>query len=133
MAIDDTQERLLDAAGKVFAEKGYEGATVREIVRRAEIKNIAAVNYYFGDQEKLYDAALRHAFKSRTDQLPVPAGLPGTPPAVKLRELIHAILIRMMEIERLPWQAQLLMRELQEPSNLAEGLVRDYIRPIYEV
>ena len=44
---DETQDRLLEAAGRVFAEKGYAAATVREILRVAEIKNIAAVKAEF--------------------------------------------------------------------------------------
>ena len=35
--------------------------------------------------------------------------------------------------ERFPWQMQLLMRELSDPSNVGHGLVRDFIRPIYEL
>ena len=49
----DTEKRLLEAAGEVFAEFGYRAATVRQICEKAGA-NIAAVNYYFGDKEKLY-------------------------------------------------------------------------------
>ena len=52
--MDDTRERLLEAASRVFAEKGYEKATVREICTAAKVSNLAAVNYYFGDKERLY-------------------------------------------------------------------------------
>ena len=52
--MDDTRENLLLAAGKVFADKGYEKATVREICKAAGVSNLAAVNYYFGDKERLY-------------------------------------------------------------------------------
>ena len=45
-----TQLKLLEAAGRVFAEKGFQKATVREIVKAAGLRNIAAVNYYFGDK-----------------------------------------------------------------------------------
>ena len=49
----ETRRQLLEAAGAVFAEAGYRDATVREICRRAHA-NIAAINYHFGDKEKLY-------------------------------------------------------------------------------
>jgi len=51
-----TRERLLAAAGRVFAEKDYRKATIAEICRLAET-NIAAVNYHFGDKETLYREA----------------------------------------------------------------------------
>ena len=55
---DLTRDKLLDAAGPVFAEKGYYAATVREICARARA-NVAAVNYHFGDKLGLYTEVLR--------------------------------------------------------------------------
>ena len=53
-----TRKRLLAAAGRVFKEKGYRGATIADICRLAQT-NIAAVNYHFSDKETLYLAAMR--------------------------------------------------------------------------
>jgi AcrR family transcriptional regulator len=47
-AAAEPRERLLSAAGREFAERGYEAATVRDICLAAGV-NLAAVNYYFGD------------------------------------------------------------------------------------
>ncbi|HWE75669.1 MAG TPA: CerR family C-terminal domain-containing protein [Stellaceae bacterium] len=55
-----TREALLEAAGNVFAEKGFDRATGKEICERAGA-NAAAVNYYFGGVEGLYAAVLRLA------------------------------------------------------------------------
>ena len=52
---DATKDRLLEAAGEEFAEKGFECARIRAICERAQA-NIAAVNYHFGDKEQLYVA-----------------------------------------------------------------------------
>jgi len=51
-ASEQTRARLLDAAREVFSEHSFQGATVREICRRAEA-NVAAVNYHFGNKEGL--------------------------------------------------------------------------------
>ena len=48
-----TRERLLDAAEKFFAEKGFPNASVRDITREARC-NIASVNYHFGGKSNLY-------------------------------------------------------------------------------
>src|SRR5262249_30441501 len=100
---DDTKTRLLDAAGKVFAEKGRDQASVRDILKEAGIKNIAAVNYYFGDKDSLYEASLRHTFKCRLDEMPLPEWPVGMPPEVKLRMFIRGVVSHMLKDQH-PWQ-----------------------------
>ena len=57
-AVKGVQDRLLDAAEKLFCEKGFEGTGVRDIAASAGC-NVAAVNYYFGGKEKLYEEVWR--------------------------------------------------------------------------
>lgn len=55
-----TRQALLDHATDVFAENGFDHASVREITRRAAA-NQAAINYHFGGKEALYREVLRLA------------------------------------------------------------------------
>jgi AcrR family transcriptional regulator len=55
---EDTRSALLDAAGAVFAEQGYDGATVRAIAARAGV-DPAMVNHWFGGKQGLFAAAMR--------------------------------------------------------------------------
>ena len=55
-----TRQVLLDQATNVFAEKGYDGASVREITRRADT-NQASINYHFGAKASLYLEVLKLA------------------------------------------------------------------------
>ncbi len=59
-----TRERLLDAAEKLFADNGFEGTSVRDITAAAGCHNVAAINYYFGGKEKLYEASLLRLFRA---------------------------------------------------------------------
>lgn len=53
----ETRERLLDAAEELFAMKGFEAVSLRELTSAAKA-NLAAVNYHFGGKEGLIDAVL---------------------------------------------------------------------------
>ncbi len=52
--VDAVKERLWEAGEKLFADKGYEGTSVRDLTNEAQC-NIAAVNYYFGGKDNLYE------------------------------------------------------------------------------
>ncbi len=84
--VDSTKARILEAAGGVFAAKGFESATIREICQLAGA-NLAAVNYHFGDKQRLYVEAVKHAHCSRAQEIPLPVWDETTPPAEKLRRL----------------------------------------------
>ena len=53
----DTKTRLLDATERLFAERGYEGSSVRAITQAAGA-NVSAANYHFGSKDELIRAAL---------------------------------------------------------------------------
>lgn len=64
-----TRERIMKAAERLFAERGYDGTSVRAIVARAQV-NQAAINYHFEGKDGLYREILRTAFRGLTeDQL----------------------------------------------------------------
>jgi AcrR family transcriptional regulator len=55
------RERILEAAQKTFAEKGFDGATTRQIASQANVP-LGLLRYYFGDKLKLWQAAVDQAF-----------------------------------------------------------------------
>src|SRR4051794_14189469 len=110
---DPTAIRLLDAAGEEFAEKGFDGATIRSICSRAGA-NLAAVNYHFGDKESLYLHAVIEAHRcgmasdgeTALDRLPIEA---------QLRGFIHHFLSNVLSIESDGWHHRLMLREMVRP------------------
>jgi AcrR family transcriptional regulator len=125
--LDDPRSRLLEAAGQVFADKGFEGATIREICKRANL-NIAAVNYYFRDKERLYIDTVKQAACGHPEAQQQ-AWPPNTPPAEKLRQFIRTMVANLMDSNKPAWHARMLMHELAEPTSACAELVRDYIAP----
>ncbi|MBW2282462.1 MAG: TetR/AcrR family transcriptional regulator, partial [Deltaproteobacteria bacterium] len=57
----DTRERILEAALQAFAEKGFDGASTREIAGRAGVP-LGLIQYHFGSKQKLWQAAVDRAF-----------------------------------------------------------------------
>lgn len=52
-----TKNKILDAAESLFADKGFNGTSLREITSQAEV-NLAAVNYHFGSKKELIKAVM---------------------------------------------------------------------------
>lgn len=125
-----TQQRLLEAAGEVFASHGFRKATVREICKRAKA-NIAAINYHFRDKEALYSAVLRYAYKCAVEKYPSNLGLPGKPTAEQqLHAFIRSFLLRFLDEGRPAWHGKLIVREMVEPTRALDTLVENEIRPV---
>ncbi len=53
----DSRQALLDAGKKIFAVKGFEGATVKDLADAADV-NVSLVSYYFGGKDGLYRECL---------------------------------------------------------------------------
>jgi TetR/AcrR family transcriptional regulator, regulator of cefoperazone and chloramphenicol sensitivity len=126
----DPKDLLLDAAGQVFAEKGLEEATVREICGKAGL-NIAAVNYYFRDKKALYVEAVKlaHCTGGQTPQFEVPE---GAPPEQVLEAFIRQMMGMMLDDVRPSWHLELMMREMARPTEACVELVRSFIGPMFE-
>lgn len=126
-AEDAARDRLIAAAQEAFAEHGFKGATVRAICAAANA-NVAAVNYYFGDKEALYVAAVKaaHLCAGRMDTMPVPP--PGAPPVEKLRGFIREMVSR-MHAPASPTAMKLMMREMAHPGRAAHVVVTEFIQP----
>lgn len=124
----DAKQRLLLAAEEVFADKGFAAATIREITDRASV-NIAAINYYFGDKERLYIEAVKYAHACSAKDLPLPMLPEGTPPVEKLKVFIREMATRMTQPTR-PSSLRLMMREMSQPTAAAQEIVREFIQPM---
>ncbi len=131
-ASDDREvpQRLLSAAGPVFASHGSEKSTVRQICASADV-NVASVAYYFGDKLGLYREVIHAIRDSRERQFPAPNRV-ADDPSVTLYRLVHTMLSRMLAADASGWESQLLMREMQDPTPVFESIVQEFFRPLYE-
>jgi AcrR family transcriptional regulator len=128
----ETRQRLLDAAGEVFAERGFRAATIREICERAEA-NVAAAHYHFGDKAELYLAVLKSCADDALKKYPPTLGLTESASAEeKLHAFIRSFLFRIADKGRPAWHGRLMAREIAEPTEALDGLINDVYRPLIE-
>jgi AcrR family transcriptional regulator len=125
----ETRSHILRVAGPLYAAKGYEGTTSREICAAAGI-NLAAVNYHFGGKDGLYEAVLVEAH----GQLVAIGDLEAiaqstTDPAAKLAALIE-LFVRRATGPALPWALRVLVNEmLVAPSGHVDALLQQAVLP----
>lgn len=63
----NTEQKILEAAKRIFHQKGFEGARMQEIANEAGI-NKALLHYYFRSKEKLFEAVFQDAFSQLMGQ-----------------------------------------------------------------
>ncbi len=122
-----TRARLLTAAREVFSQHGFQGATVREICRRAEA-NLAAVNYHFGNKHALLAEALNFtALKAlQTANLNAVGS-----PEFRLRLFIRDFMLMLLD-ETNGSPCQIMARELADPTPALNMIVKEAIAPLHE-
>jgi AcrR family transcriptional regulator len=125
----ETQQRLLEAAGEVFAEQGFRNATVREICQRARA-NVAAVNYHFGDKEGLYAAVIEYAQTRALEKYPLTrADRDDLPATQRLHLFIQQVIFSLFDEGAPAWRSKLMAREMIEPTAALDAVVDQIIRP----
>jgi AcrR family transcriptional regulator len=129
-AADATRGKLLDAAAEVFAEIGYQRATVREICARAGV-NGALVNYHFGNKLELYAQMLQRLVSAAQINAVRAALSQNTPPETMLREAIKARLRGVAAGDQSAWLFRILAHEIAQPTPTMTGIMNDVLRPLY--
>ena len=125
----DIKAAIIQAAGRIFVEKGYRAATIRQICSLAGV-NGAAVNYYFSNKKKLYGAVFNHYKNAAYEKYPLTYGIgKNDSPRIKIASFIRAMMMRIFEEGQTPWFGKLLLRELIEPTGELDTLIENYFRP----
>jgi len=124
-----TRERLIEAAGEIFARHGFRNATVRDICRAAGA-NIAAVNYHFRDKEGLYAEVLLFAQSCASERYEGSRDL-SLPADERLALFIRAFFAKLFDQGRPAWHGQLMAREMVDPSPALDRVVETSIRPTW--
>ncbi|MFZ5428547.1 MAG: CerR family C-terminal domain-containing protein [Thermodesulfobacteriota bacterium] len=135
-----TRERLIQEGVRLFAQKGFEGVSVRELAAASDA-NPAAVSFHFGGKSGLYAAVTQHVADTLAaiyaDTIGPGAALPdGASPeqaAQALREMVSLLAARILTVNRSLWMSLLIQREIIAPGEAFERIFGQAILPVAEV
>ena len=131
-----TKDRLLEKAEMLFADKGYHAISVREITSAAQC-NMASVNYHFNNKKNLYMEVFRsrwiprelriyEAFEKSVDMLEKPT------PETVVQALVRAYLEGPLSDEELRMHRQLIVRELNNPTEAFKLVADQTLQPLFK-
>jgi len=131
-----TRERVLAAAGQLFAERGFRGTTMRAIADRAGT-NLAAAHYHFGSKQRLYREVAFSLFAGIEQRLAERGLQLGQAELAErsrgeLEELLRGRIEILLEMLLAPpgLHGTLILRELCDPSPALGEIVRRFIEPM---
>jgi AcrR family transcriptional regulator len=126
----EVRERILDAALVTFAEHGFEGATMRDIARRAGCP-LGLLQYYFGSKQKLWQQAVDRAFANLQGALVAePVEPAGEDPV--LARIRAGIRMHVRFVGRHPEFARLMHDEGKRRGARMRWIVDRHVKPMFE-
>lgn len=126
---DPTRERILAAALDLFSERSFEGATTREIAKRADVTQ-PLLNYHFRSKDELWRAAVDGLFAELGDALAARLdGLRGVDELTTMRLLVREFIL--FSAAR-PQVHRIITQECKSDGPRMDWLVERHIRPLYE-
>jgi AcrR family transcriptional regulator len=133
---DLTKERILDTAEILFAQKGYQAVSVRQITSAAEC-NLAAVNYHFGNKENLYLEVFRSRWVPRAKRLQESfrkylASQDSLSESAVVRALAKAFVDGPLSDDERLRHTQLMTREMTQPTKAFKQVAENVIQPFFK-
>ena len=91
----DKKEHIISSAIELFAERGFEGTSIRDLAAKADV-NIAMINYYFGSKDKLFEAMVVQKASFMREKLEEIAGDKSKSEIEKMDTVIEAYVNRIL-------------------------------------
>ena len=131
---NETRSRVLKAAAHLFAERGFNHVSIRDICEEAG-SNVASVNYHFGDKLGLYRELIGTVAEemNQAKNSAFEAGA-GRPSEEQLRAYIHGFLHQLLDQNSKDscWLEKLIARETTEPTPAVDLIIEKGIKPAAE-
>jgi len=123
-----TRERLLEAASRIFAEKGFRDTTIQDICSAADA-NVAAVNYHFGSKDNLYLEVWNSVSDVMMKTYVNPLSSISDPEA-RLKEIVRERVRQTFDEGPAGHLRKLAFKEMGTPTESHDIVVKSFLRPM---
>src|SRR5512136_845000 len=127
MADYDCRTAMIAVAAPLFAEKGFNGVSVRELAASAGV-NLSMISYYFGGKEGLYAAVLNEQFATLKRVAEIKTM--ETDPLKKFEMYVRATVAR---YRKNPYLLRFYTSELTNPTPCFETIVKPAIKGVVQI
>lgn len=123
--------RILSAAEEVFADAGYEGASLRMIAARAKVP-VALISYHFGPKPELYRALFEARAPQIVEQRRIGLDMARLEPNLdrRLELIVRALFVPMMGLRGTGTFGRLLARETTDPASAERQIFTIMFDPV---
>jgi AcrR family transcriptional regulator len=133
-ASPSARERILEKAEQLFAEYGFDGASIRQIGLAAGVP-LALLGYHFGSKEGLYRAVFDRRVPTIVEQRFAGLALAEIEPDLdrRLELIVKALVVPMLRLrarDKDPSFGRLLAHETTDPNSQTRGIIRDLFDPV---
>ncbi len=133
MSANETKERILDAAERLFAEEGFDATSLRAVTAAAGT-NLAAVNYHFGSKAALLPAVVSRILEPvNARQLELLEALEAAETTASVEQLVEAFVLPIVDLfdeegDRGPMVGRLFARIMGDPGADMQRMVLEQVQ-----
>ena len=130
---ENSKVRILEAATTLFAKKGFDGASIREICKAANV-NLCMISYYWGGKRELYEGIIENLLEKQLEYSKEFLDLNKNPKEMSIKEcseLLSSTMEKCVDFFYTNISSDLiiiLLKEQQKPDFIVKSPVLDYVR-----
>ncbi len=136
---EQTRNALIQAAGELAAEVGFDNVSTRAIASRAG-ENAGSIHYHFGGKDYLFKAVLMEATRDLREET-IPKILSHFEPVIDtpegqadvVRALVHSVVHSFFKTDEPIWHCQALFQVLRKEGDLRDFLVKEVLIPFTSI
>ena len=130
----ETREKLLQTATELFAKRGIDGVSTRDLAKVSGV-NLCSINYYFGSKQNLYDAVLECVIEKISNfasSKQIPLQTKNLSPIEEF-DAFSSNMVDFLCSDKISGAgAELLIKEIIQPTNVYNKLYQTVIEPMHK-